>query len=202
LTKKYILSSLSISLNIIFTILLTIGLIEIKPYSNIKIFFIILLIITSIILSIITYLNKNIKIYNAGIFITLLLNIILVYNVIDLNIKYDYIRNLHNQDYEYVTYNIYVQKKNVYYSNIDKLDGKKIGTLSNKDNICPYLNNVINIKCQNYQNADELQYAIENGEIQSIILTEEEYSNLSNDSNNLETKIRNIYSTKIKEAKI
>lgn len=197
MTKKYILASLNIIIFIIFLILLSIGLWQIKIFSNIKTILIIIGLIITLAISIYLYFNKKIKLYNIGIFITFLLNIILLYNIIDLNYKYNYLSNTINQKYQYLEYNIYVQKKNVIYSDIKKLNNKKIGTLNNNKNISQYLNKIINIECIEYNTIEELTYAIENGEIQSFIINEEEYNNIPED-NSIKDKVRNIYTTKIK----
>lgn len=197
MTKKYILASLNIIIFIIFLILLSIGLWQIKIFSNIKTILIIIGLIITLAISIYLYFNKKIKLYNIGIFITFLLNIILLYNIIDLNYKYNYLSNTINQKYQYLEYNIYVQKKNVIYSDIKKLNNKKIGTLNNNKNISQYLNKIINIKCIEYNTIEELTYAIENGEIQSFIINEEEYNNIPEDDS-IKDKVRNIYTTKIK----
>lgn len=197
MTKKYILASLNIIIFIIFLILLSIGLWQIKIFSNIKTILIIIGLIITLAISIYLYFNKKIKLYNIGIFITFLLNIILLYNIIDLNYKYNYLSNTINQKYQYLEYNIYVQKKNVIYSNIKKLNNKKIGTLDNNKNISQYLNKIINIECIEYNTIEELTYAIENGEIQSFIINEEEYNNIPED-NSIKDKVRIIFNTKIK----
>lgn len=197
MTKKYILASLNIIIFIIFLILLSIGLWQIKIFSNIKTILIIIGLIITLAISVYLYFNKKIKLYNIGIFITFLLNIILLYNIIDLNYKYNYLSNTTNQKYQYLEYNIYVQKKNVIYSNIKKLNNKKIGTLNNNKNISQYLNKIINIECIEYNTIEELTYAIENGEIQSFIINEEEYNNIPKD-NSIKDKVRIIYTTKIK----
>lgn len=197
MTKKYILASHNIIIFIIFLILLSIGLWQIKIFSNIKTILIIIGLIITLAISIYLYFNKKIKLYNIGIFITFLLNIILLYNIIDLNYKYSYLSNTINQKYQYLEYNIYVQKKNVIYSNIKKLNNKKIGTLDNNKNISQYLNKIINIECIEYNTIEELTYAIENGEIQSFIINEEEYNNIPKD-NSIKDKVRIIFTTKIK----
>lgn len=197
MTKKYILASLNIIIFIIFLVLLSIGLWQIKIFSNIKTILIIIGLIITLAISIYLYFNKKIKLYNIGIFITFLLNIILLYNIIDLNYKYNYLSNTTNQKYQYLEYNIYVQKKNVIYSNIKKLNNKKIGTLNNNKNISQYLNKIINIECIEYNTIEELTYAIENGEIQSFIINEEEYNNIPED-NSIKDKVRIIYTSKIK----
>lgn len=195
--KKYILASLNIIIFFISLIIYIIGLLYIKPFTSLKSIIIIISLTAIFISSIIFYFNKKIKLYNIGIFITFLLNIILIYNIIDLNIKYSYINNLFTNKYEYIEYTIYVQKKNVIYSDISKLNNKKIGTISNNKNINAYLNNIINIECINYDNIDDLTYAIENGIVQSVILNKKEYESIP-DNKAIKHKTRDIYTSKIK----
>lgn len=195
--KKYILASLNIIIFFISLIIYIIGLLYIKPFTSLKSIIIIISLTAIFISSIILYFNKKIKLYNIGIFITFLLNIILIYNIIDLNIKYSYINNLFTNKYEYIEYTIYVQKKNVIYSDISKLNNKKIGTISNSKNINAYLNNIINIECINYDNIDDLTYAIENGIVQSVILNKKEYESIP-DNKAIKHKTRDIYTSKIK----
>ena len=195
--KKYILASLNIIIFFISLIIYIIGLLYIKPFTSLKSIIIIISLTAIFISSIILYFNKKIKLYNIGIFITFLLNIILIYNIIDLNIKYSYINNLFTNKYEYIEYTIYVQKKNVIYSDISKLNNKKIGTISNNKNINEYLNNIINIECINYDNIDDLTYAIENGIVQSVILNKKEYESIP-DNKAIKHKTRDIYTSKIK----
>lgn len=195
--KKYILASLNIIIFFISLIIYIIGLLYIKPFTSLKSIIIIISLTAIFISSIILYFNKKIKLYNIGIFITFLLNIILIYNIIDLNIKYSYISNLFTNKYEYIEYTIYVQKKNVIYSDISKLNNKKIGTISNNKNINAYLNNIINIECINYDNIDDLTYAIENGIVQSVILNKKEYESIP-DNKAIKHKTRDIYTSKIK----
>lgn len=195
--KKYILASLNIIIFFISLIIYIIGLLYIKPFTSLKSIIIIISLTAIFISSIILYFNKKIKLYNIGIFITFLLNMILIYNIIDLNIKYSYINNLFTNKYEYIEYTIYVQKKNVIYSDISKLNNKKIGTISNNKNINAYLNNIINIECINYDNIDDLTYAIENGIVQSVILNKKEYESIP-DNKAIKHKTRDIYTSKIK----
>lgn len=195
--KKYILASLNIIIFFISLIIYIIGLLYIKPFTSLKSIIIIISLTAIFISSIILYFNKKIKLYNIGIFITFLLNIIIIYNIIDLNIKYSYINNLFTNKYEYIEYTIYVQKKNVIYSDISKLNNKKIGTISNNKNINAYLNDIINIECINYDNIDDLTYAIENGIVQSVILNKKEYESIP-DNKAIKHKTRDIYTSKIK----
>lgn len=202
MTKKYILAALNISIIVLTTILYIIGILQIQLYKPVKTTLLIVGLIGIILFSIYSYFHKNIKIYNIGIFITFLINMVLIYNIVDLNKKYSFLTNIVNPQYQYIKYDIYVQKKNVVYSDIKKLDGKKIGALEeNQQNISEYLNTITNIECKSYETIEDLSYAIENGEIQSLILTEEQYNNIDEQETDIKNKIRTIYTIKIKETK-
>lgn len=199
MTKKYILGSLNIYLFIILTIIHIIGIFTIDIYNQTTKIFIIILSITVCLISYICYINKKNIIYNSGILLTIILNITTLYNINILNNNYDYLNNIITNEYSYKTYNVYVQKKNTTYNEIEKLTNKKIGTLkSNSDNICLFITQTINIECIKYNNLTELEEAIQTGEIQSFILEERIYNNIDN---NLEIKkqTRSIYETKIKD---
>lgn len=196
MTKKYILSSISIMSFIYLQILLLLGLSLINLLSFP---FIILISLTTIIMTILIlklYFSKKVKIYNLGVILTLILNIISIYNIYNLNNEYKYIENIINKEYKYVTYNVYVQKKNTVYNELEKLSGKKIGLLTNKNNINYHLNQKTNIECIKYKTVEELANAIDNGEIQSFILSENEYQLLEKYTN-LTNKTRIIYTNKI-----
>lgn len=200
MTKKYILASISINLTIILSLLLIIGVIKVELLSNIKVIFTLLFLTLLVIFSIISYLSQNKNIYNIGIFVNLIINIILIYNVVNLNIKYDYILNFFNNEYKYVTYNVYVQKRTPIYNKIDKLENQKIGMLSqNQDNIKNYLDKVISIEYISYQNTEEIANAIDNGEIQCFILKDEDFQKIDNDKTNIKNRVRKIYVSKIKD---
>lgn len=200
MTKKYVLASISINLTIILSIFLIIGVFKIELLSNIKIIFTLLFLILLVIFSIISYLSKNKNIYNIGIFVNLIINIILIYNTVNLNIKYDYILNLFNKEYKYITYNVYVQKRTPIYNNLNKLENQKIGMLSkNQDNIKNYLDKIISIEYISYQNTDEIANAIDNGEIQCFILTDDDFLKIDNDKINIKNRVRKIYTNKIKD---
>lgn len=196
MTKKYILSSISILLFIYIQILFLIGLSFINLLS---LPYIILVSIITILLTIIVlklYFSKKAKLYNIGVMLTIILNIISLYNVYNLNKEYKYIENIINKEYKYVTYNIYVQKKNTSYNEIEKLSGKKIGLLTNKSNINYHLNQKTNIECIKYKTIEDLAIAINSGEIQSFILSENEYR-LLEQYTDLSGKTRIIYTNKI-----
>ena len=68
--------------------------------------------------------------------------------------------------------------------------------LTNKNNITKHLNQKTNIECIKYQTIEQLAAAINNGEIQSFILNENEYQLLEKYTD-LTSKTRIIYTNKI-----
>lgn len=198
--KKYILASINICLMIILSMLFIYGIIKINLYSLPKSILIIISLIIIPFFSIIAFLSKRKDIYNTGIFLTFLLNVILMHNVTNLNMTYNYITNSVTHKYRYTTYDVYVQKKTTIYSDIEKLNGKKIGMLTqNNQNISSYLKNIIDLECISYANIEDLTSAIENGEVQSFILTKEEYQIIEEKDLEIKDKVRIIYTSKIKE---
>lgn len=142
------------------------------------------------------YFSKKTIYYNIGVIVTILLNIISFNNINKLNNEYKYIENMLNNEYKYITYNIYVQKKNTTYNELNKLSGKKIGLLTNQENIKYHLDQKISIEYIKYKTVEELEKGIESGEIQSFILNDNE-KQLLKKYTNLENKTRIIYSNKI-----
>ena len=186
--KKYLLGAMNISLLILLAFILVIS------YNYIGIFkkteTILFLITTLIIVAIIikTYLSKKNIIYNIGIYTCFMLNIIFLYLINSANIEYNFINN-YIKGNVYTTYNIIVLRKNVLYNNISKLENKTIGsTIAN-----PKLDtNKYNIKM--YDNTNDLTEAIQNAEIQSIILSNEDVKNLKIYNKNIYGKLKIIYS--------
>lgn len=199
MTKKYILGSLNIYLYIILNIIYIIGIFLIDIFQPTEKILIISLFLVISSLSYICYINKKNIIYNSGILLTIIFNIITLYNINELNHNYDYLNNIITKEYSYKTYNVYVQKKNTKYSNIESLNTKKIGTLnSNSSNICLYITNTINIECISYNTLEDIEKAIQEGEIQSFIIEERIYNNLE-DNRDIKKETRSIYQTKIKD---
>lgn len=196
MVNKYILSSISIILSIYLEIILLIGIsfINLEPFHKIVLTAIATTILTIIVLAL--YFSKISKLYNLGVLLTFIINITCIYNIYKLNNEYKYIENIFNNEYKYVTYNIYVQKKNTSYNELEKLSGKKIGLLTNKNNIKYHLNQKANIECIKYRTIEELAESLKSGEIQSIILNENEY-NLLEKYTDLTGKTRIIYTNKI-----
>ena len=195
MTKKYILGALNICIFMALIVLTIIGTTSIGLISKTNNMLLIsaLAIVAIILLSL--YFSKNHKKYNVGVFITLILNIVLVFNLVEMNKEYSFIENIVHKNYNYVTYNLYVKKSNTTYNNIYKLENKKIGLLNiNQDNIESQINKKINVEYKIYENVESLQEGIQSGEIQAFIIDS------SYDKNDLKisNKIRIIYSSKIK----
>ena len=198
MAKKYTLAAILINIFTICFFLLLIGLINTQNINIIYIILIIISFIVTLFLIIKSYLSIKNSIYNIGIFYTILSIIILIYNISELNNKYSYIENIFKNEYTYPTYNIYVRKKNTMYNDISKLNGKKIGLLNeNEEYVKEYLDQIGNINYSEYNTVDELVYAINNGEIQSFIIS----NDLNNyKKNDIKEKMRVIYSNKIKKS--
>lgn len=199
MVKKFILNAILISICILSYIILFLGLITIKNLSLNLIILITILYTISLLFIIYCYFSKKNIIYNIGIIFTIIITVICLFESNNLNNTYSYIENLFYNNYKYDTYDIYVNKKNTKYSNINKLEGKKIGMLSkNSRNIKAYLNNISNIEYVTYYSSEELINALNNYEVQSIIISEEDYKNISN-QDNCKKKLTSIYEGKIKE---
>lgn len=195
MNKNYILSALSICLFILLSIFslylyYSLGLYE-DYLVTIGAFMAGLTILCSIF-----YFSKKSLIYNLGTFIMILANVVLIYNIIDIDNKNGYVSNLVSMKYKYETYELYVQKKNTMYNKIGKLDGKKIGILVlNKDNVSDYLKNIVNADIIVYDNLGDMEEAILNGDIQGFILMQD--YKLSDD---FSYTVKEIYKCKVKEA--
>ena len=71
----------------------------------------------------------------------------------------------------------------------------------NSTNICLLLKKKIEIECKYYDNLEELENAIQNGEIQSFILSDNQKYKLQKSDLDIKNQTRIIYSTKIKDTK-
>ena len=195
MTKKYILGALNICIFMALIVLTIIGTTSIGLISKTNNMLLISALAIAAIILLSLYFSKNHKKYNVGVFITLILNIVLVFNLVEMNKEYSFIENIVHKNYNYVTYNLYVKKSNTTYNNIYKLENKKIGLLNiNQDNIESQINKKINVEYKIYENVESLQEGIQSGEIQAFIIDS------SYDKNDLKisNKIRIIYSSKIK----
>lgn len=190
MNQKYFKGALNIAITIFTLALLVTGLNSIYNIELEKYFLIAIIYILISILLIRIYFTKNKLIYNSLQLICIISNIIMFYNIIELNKNYSYIENIITNKYEYKTYNVYVLKSTKYNS-IKELNNKKIGILKeNKNNLKTIINTKIDVNYIEYNNEQELQHDIENGIIQSYII--------ENSNNN---KIRKIDTIKIKKTK-
>ena len=154
MTKKYILASISIWILLIFSILYVYG-IKLTTFQNAIIPIIIL--ISFLVLSITLYLSKRNITYNLGIIITFIINISLLYNILNINSNYNYLNNLITDEFKYTNYNIYVLKATPKYNNLEKLKEKKIGVYHNNyENTCKIVNSKVKIQCVEYMNVFSL----------------------------------------------
>ena len=199
--KKYILAAILINTYLLSIVALLYGVITLTNLSIPSIILLSIVLLISLIIIVYLYLSKKKLAYNCGIFLTLLLLIITSYKIYDLDLKYSYIENIFKEEYVYNTYNVYVNKSTTTYANISKLSGKKIGLLeSNSSNVKSHLDKLVNIEYVTYKTPDELLIALDNGEVQSIIINDIDYEKINTSYTKNKNKIRDIYSHKIKDA--
>ncbi len=196
--RKYFLQSINICLMVVLMLLLFLGVKSTSILSKKEIIVVALSFIVLITIAVLSYLSKRNKVYNFGVFLTILANILFAFEIYSINNNYDYLKNVTSLKYEYKTYEVYVQKSNTTYSSIEKLNGKTIGLLkNNQNNVKEYLNNLVKIDYKEYNSVDELCEGIKNGDIQAFIIVEDKTNQLKN--NKYINKIRVIYSNKIKK---
>ena len=124
--KKYLYGALNSQLSIILFILLAaityyIKLLKVNQLITYSFIFLILhLLLTKMYLS-----PKQIP-YNCSIFLTFIINIIIINSFVLLNLHYNFIENFLNNK-TYTTYNLIVLKKTTTYNTIDKLENKNQG---------------------------------------------------------------------------
>ena len=142
------------------------------------------------------YLGKNKTIYNFLQFITIIINIICIFNILNFEQTYNYYTNIVTKQYTYQEYNIYTFKKNTIYSSIDKLENKNIGILE-ENNILEqeYLDSKINAQKKIYKSVEDLELALKSGEIQGFMISDMNKDKLSKD---IKKTTRTIYSAPIK----
>lgn len=194
--KKYILSSLGICL------LMLLGIFSIFLYEELDLYtnflFIICIVLFAVIcFCILSFFSRKIYIFNMGIFVMFLCNVILIYNIWDIENKYSYISNIVTKKYSYETYEVYVQKKNAGYSNISKLSNRRIGLLKdNEEYVISYMRKVVDINFIVYDSIEEMEEAISQGEIQCFILPN---GYLDNSDLEITSRVKPIYQSKIKK---
>lgn len=196
--QKYISSTILISLIPILTFILLIGQNKTSINNNITIITLtIILISLSIILKL--YLSKKETNYNISQFITITINILLIFSIYNINKQYDYLSNTINNKYIYTKNNLLVLKNTKYHS-ISSLNNKTIGILSSNYNNSKNLLNYKNkkLKYKTYNSKEKMINDLKNGEIQSILLNENDINILKNKSHKILKETRSIYETKIK----
>lgn len=183
--KKYFFGALTNQLSIILFILLSAIAYYIKLanfyelITGTLIFFLGHLLLTKF------YLSSSQFQYNCSVFLTFIINIIIINLFVLLNTNYNYINNFLNNK-TYTTYNLVVLKKTTTYSSVEKLANKKIGSTTNNKIISTIKYN--NIK---YESTEEMYDAIANGEIQALIIPTSEYQQNKN-TNQILQKTRSI----------
>ena len=197
--KKYIESSILIGLVPIQTLLLLYGIYNTN--INYKILIpTISIIITILFITIIQlYLSKKTSKYNVSQFISLTLNILLLFNIYNINNQYDYIQNSISNKYVYNTNNLIVLK-NTKYRNIKHLNKKKIGILeSNYINSKEILSQkLLKTNYISYKTKESMISALKNGEIQGILLNDNDFIILKSNKHTILKETRTIHEIKIK----
>ena len=193
MNKQYILGAINILLIIVLYLLNLLAFINLDIYNKKIIVIISIFFIVVISILIHSYLSKNRNIYNVIQFISFLLNIILIFNINNIENTYEYYSNIYTNKYVYKEYSIYVQKKNTTYNNIIKLKDKNISFISDSKSLEKFINDK-KINTKKYTSIKELEDSISNGTSQALLLNKEEYNNLSSKS---KEKIKVIYTSKI-----
>lgn len=196
---NYIKGAINILLIPLLALILLIGIsyTSTNANKNILIISISSLIITIILIK--SYLSKKQTIYNISQYIAIFINIILIFSIYSINNEYSYLSNIITNEYHYQTNNILVLK-NTKYSNNKQLNNKKIGVLSNNiQNTTPIINkSITNIDIVEYKNQNEMFNDLYEGQIQSIVLNENEVKILKNNYNRIIKDTKTIYEIKIK----
>lgn len=202
MVRKYILAAMNICLFFLLMVLLFVGVIKVEIFDNGQMLFLILGFLVCFFGLLLAYFNKNKSIYNIGVFVSILLNVVLAFHIVELNNKFDYINDIFKNEYKYGSYYVYVQRKTTTYSDITKLEGRKVGIVNEESfKIRDSLKNVVHLECRAYNNMNEIENAILNGEIQSFILSEEKASEVNENDNRIMKKVRIIYTDKYKDSR-
>ncbi len=192
MNKKFVLASIDILLYIVLSMILDIFMYTLYGY-NLYLFIFIGIQVLIWLLSIISYFSKHSIIYNIGIFIVFLVNIVSIYYIYNYNRDYSLIDAIVFNKYEYKDYYLYVKKGTTYSSYKDLLD-KNIGFMDeNYDNVCKELSNKININCKKYYIFEDLMKELNDADIQGVVVT-----NLHSESNLINSDYRKIYSFRVK----
>lgn len=197
--KTFIYGILNIIILFLLNVIFLIGLY--LTNTNIKLTIIITL--TLLLINIVackSYISKSKILYNTSQFIIFIINIILFYQIININNNYNYIENIFSNKYQYNNYSLYILKKTPVYLNISNLNDKNIGILeNNKENIQNIFKNEIKGTYKVYNNSEELIRNIKDGYIQSLIISDEEYENLILKNPEISYIIKNVYTIKVKD---
>ena len=142
------------------------------------------------------YLSRKEILYNINSFIVFLLNIILLYGIINMSLNYNFL----SPSYKIESYNIYVLN-NTTYKDKKELSNKTIGILNtNEKNTRDSLNRYIKISYKTYNDIDELTESLTNGTIQGVLLSEDKYQELKKENNLvLNNRLKAIDKVKVKE---
>ena len=197
--KRYIASTILLSLIPILTTLLIIGLLDTEINYKTQITLSIILSLLSIIVTSKLYLSKSLSKYNISQFISITTIIILLFNIYNINKDYDYIQNIITGKYIYTNNSLYVLK-NTKYRSITDLKTKTIGILEqNNKNSEELLTKKYNkINYITYTSKEKMINDLKNGKIQAILLSENDTNILKNTSNKIIKETRSIFETKIK----
>lgn len=197
--KTFIYGIVNITILFLLNVIFLIGLY--LTNTNIKLTIIITL--TLLLINIVackSYISKSKILYNTSQFIIFIINIILFYQIININNNYNYIENIFSNKYQYNNYSLYILKKTPVYLNISNLNDKNIGILeNNKENIQNIFKNEIKGTYKVYNNSEELIRNIKDGYIQSLIISDEEYENLILKNPEISYIIKNVYTIKVKD---
>lgn len=194
--SKYLQSALNLGLYVLLFILCTFGLIRTDSLNKVSMITLCILFIISFIIFTKLYLSRKEILYNINSFIVFLLNIILLYGIINMSLNYNFL----SPSYKIESYNIYVLN-NTTYKDKKELSGKTIGILNiNEKNTRDSLNRYIKISYKTYNDIDELTESLTNGTIQGVLLSEDKYQELKKENNLvLNNRLKAIDKVKVKE---
>ena len=194
--SKYLQSALNLGLYVLLFILCTFGLIRTDSLNKVSMITLCILFIISFIIFTKLYLSRKEILYNINSFIVFLLNIILLYGIINMSLNYNFL----SPSYKIESYNIYVLN-NTTYKDKKELSNKTIGILNmNEKNTRDSLNRYIKISYKTYNDIDELTESLTNGTIQGILLSEDKYQELKKENNLvLNNRLKAIDKVKVKE---
>ena len=194
--SKYLQSALNLGLYVLLFILCTFGLIRTDSLNKVSMITLCILFIISFIIFTKLYLSRKEILYNINSFIVFLLNIILLYGIINMSLNYNFL----SPSYKIESYNIYVLN-NTTYKDKKELSGKTIGILNmNEKNTRDSLNRYIKTSYKTYNDIDELTESLTNGTIQGVLLSEDKYQELKKENNLvLNNRLKAIDKVKVKE---